>query len=256
VEDEQLAGMMAAISMVRDEADIIGWSIDHLLAEGIGLVIVADNLSTDETRAILETRPVHIVDDPEPGFYQSRKMTQLARLAAELGAEWIIPFDADELWHSTAGRIADVLQQIDVDVLEAELLDHLPDVSDAVDEPNPWRRSAWRRAQPQPQPKVAFRADPEAILAMGNHGVVRRGERARGILTVRHLQFRSPQQLVRKVRQGAAAYQRTDLPETFGAHWRQLARETDEQLQARWLSLLSEPRVFDPAPFRSFSGVT
>ena len=245
-----MAGVVAAVSMVRNEADIVGWTLDHLLAEGVELVIVADNLSTDETRAVLEARPVQIVDDSEPGFYQSRKMTALSRLAVERGADWVIPFDADELWYAPDGRVADVLRHVDGDVMEAELFDHLPDATDPPEEPNPWRRSPWRRPRPQSQPKVAFRADPDVVLAMGNHGVIRRGPRAHGVLAVRHLQFRSPAQLIRKVRQGAEAYRRTDLPSVYGAHWRRLAEETDEQLELHWLSLFAEPRVFDPAPFR------
>jgi hypothetical protein len=246
-----MAGVVAAISMVRNEADIIGWTIDHLLAEGVDLVIVADNLSTDETRAILQARPVLIVDDPEPGYYQAEKMTRLAQLARERGAEWIIPFDADELWYAAAGRIADVLPQIEADIVEVQLWDHLPDPADSVLEPNPWRRAGWRRPEPLPLPKVAFRSHPDVQLAMGNHDVVRPGPRTRGILNVRHFPYRSLEQLTRKVRQGAAAYAVTSLPEMYGTHWRQMGRETADQLAARWETLQTEPRILDPAPFRA-----
>lgn len=84
--------------MVRNEQDVIETVIRHLLAEGVDHVLVADNLSTDQTRAILdrlsEILPVTVIDDPEPAYRQSEKVTALARRAGEQGGTWIIPFDA------------------------------------------------------------------------------------------------------------------------------------------------------------------
>ena len=46
--------MIIGVCMVRDEADVIGTVCAHLLAEGVDRLIVADNLSSDDTRDILE----------------------------------------------------------------------------------------------------------------------------------------------------------------------------------------------------------
>ena len=66
--------------MVRDEADIIAYTLRHLLEEeGVDHLIVADNLSTDDTRSILEGFPrsqVTILDDLEEGYDQSTKMSR------------------------------------------------------------------------------------------------------------------------------------------------------------------------------------
>jgi hypothetical protein len=51
-----------------------------------------------------------------------------------------------------------------------------------------------------------------------------------GELEVRHYPYRSPEQMIRKARNGAAAYAATDLPETVGQHWRDYGRLTDEQI--------------------------
>ena len=84
------------ICMTRDEDDIIGPVIEKMLLQ-VDHIIVADNGSTDKTREILDSLPITVVDDPERGYFQSRKMTALAHLAAEKGATWIVPFDSDEV---------------------------------------------------------------------------------------------------------------------------------------------------------------
>ena len=97
--------------MVKDEADIVAATVAHMCGQ-VDAVIVADNNSTDGTRDILDGLPVTVVDDPDPAYYQSRKMTALAgRARVEFDATWVIPFDADEWWYSPHGRIADVLEQ-------------------------------------------------------------------------------------------------------------------------------------------------
>lgn len=92
---------VVAITMVRDEEDIIDWTLQHLLEQGIDHIIVADNLSVDKTpwklAALASTGRVTVIQDEEPGYYQDEKMTRLAHMAAnDFGAEWVVPFDADE----------------------------------------------------------------------------------------------------------------------------------------------------------------
>jgi cellulose synthase/poly-beta-1,6-N-acetylglucosamine synthase-like glycosyltransferase len=75
--------------MVKDEADVIEATIEHLFAQDIDALIVADNGSTDGTLELLNTlsQRLSIVlhSDPEVGYYQARKMTRLAQ-EAELKA--------------------------------------------------------------------------------------------------------------------------------------------------------------------------
>ena len=46
----------AAVTMVRDEADIIETTVRHMLTQ-VDVVIVADNRSVDGTREILDSLP-------------------------------------------------------------------------------------------------------------------------------------------------------------------------------------------------------
>lgn len=246
--------MLIAITMVRDEADVIGTTVRHLLAHDVDHVIVADNLSTDATRGILDelardTGQVTVLDDLEPGYYQSAKMSRLACQAWERGATWVLPFDADEVWYSpTHDTIAQALKDCPLAIVNAFGFDHIPQPGDQPGIAG----MVHRRAHPQRLPKVAFRADPAAVIQMGNHFVTRGGPEGVGPLEYRHFQWRSPEQMARKVRQGKAAYEASDLHQTHGAHWRQLGALDDVGIASEWQALLdSTDLVHDPAPIRA-----
>lgn len=220
---------VCGIARVKDEADIIRPVVEHMLTQ-VNWVLIADNGSTDGTRDILadlerdcDDASVYVVDDPEVGYFQSRQMSALAARAATLGAAWVVPFDADEWWYSPFGRIADVLEdQPAACVATAELYDHVATGEDP-DDPNPVTRIQWRRQEPAALPKVAARTRPAVTIHQGNHGADH-GQRVDGLLVVRHFPYRSVEQFICKVRNGAAAYAATDLPEHQGQHWRDYGR--------------------------------
>lgn len=220
-----------AVCMVRDEADIIAATVGQMLTQ-VDYVIVADNGSTDDTRDIVQRFDrVTVIDDPDPAYHQSRKMTALAQRAAEMGADWVVPFDADEWWWSPHGRIANYLERLSFDVVEAVLYDHVATGQDSTD-PDPVRRLPWRRSTQVAMPKVACRFRPGMRIEQGNHSVTyndRPAAIAAG-LHVHHYPYRSVEQFIRKVRNGAAAYNADPaIRPDFGAHWRQWGRLLDEQ---------------------------
>lgn len=222
---------VAAITMVKNEADVIDDTIRHMLGEvgDDGIVLVADNLSTDNTRRILDRiaaeDPRLVVDeDPDPAYEQSAKMSHLARVAAERGATIIIPFDADEVWYSEAGRVGDVLRLLPDEpwVITATIFNHFATSVDPVDGA-PFRRMRWRKTEPGALPKVAFRYEPGAVIHMGNHGVslpsqVRPSTTVH--LALRHFPARSAEQFTRKGVQGGEALALTGMSADTGAHWR------------------------------------
>ena len=138
----------------------------------------------------------------------------------------------------------------------ADLLDHVPTGHDQRNG-GPVTDIVWRRRQRLPLPKVACRAMRDLTIHQGNHGAdfpgVSQPLVAIGLIEVRHFPYRSPEQMVRKARNGAAAYAATDLPEDVGAHWRGYGRLSDEELGdvfRRWFWVANpeaDPSlIFDP----------
>ena len=214
--------------MVRDEEDIIGQVVEHMLTQ-VDALIVLNNRSVDRTTEILhslESDRVSIVNDPTVGYEQSKKMTSLAHTAhGWFGADWIVPFDADEIWYAPNGHIGRYLETVpaDIHVVPASLYDHVCTGVDDPNEPNPVKRLQWRRDYAAPLPKVACRYREDMVIGMGNHDVsyTDKGASGRERLAIRHFPYRSVDQIIRKVRNGAEAYAATDLPVHYGAHWRQ-----------------------------------
>lgn len=254
------------ISLVKDEADIIAATVTHMASQ-VDSIIIADNLSSDGTRDILETLafsyPIEILTDDDPAYYQSVKMTRLAGMACERGADWVVPFDADEIWLDPFFReplgIKRFLEQQpdDISIVEAQLVDHVATGADPEDS-NPITRIGWHRRTPLPLPKVAVRTSVPVVIDQGNHGAWYSQKHSNG-LHVRHFPYRSATQFESKVRSGAAAYAATDLPESIGAHWRQYGRILDtfgpegvHEIFRKWF-WVEDPNndptlILDPAP--------
>jgi hypothetical protein len=250
------------ISMIRDEADVIEGTLRHM-ADEVDHLIVADNLSSDGTRDTLDRLaaelPLTVVDDPDPAYHQSAKMSRLAEQAAEMGAMWIVPFDADELWIAPQ-RIRATLDGLDCQVVEAVLFNHLCTAIDPGGA-DPFVTMQWRHREPGALPKVAFRWEPGAVIHQGNHGVTLPSAGTRKqVLEIRHFPARSADQFATKAVNGAQAYRHTSLPESEGAHWRaygriyeQFGRQGLENVfrQHWWyLSPVDAGLVYDPAPYR------
>lgn len=232
--------------MVKDEADVIGLTVNHLLRQGVDHVLIADNLSRDETRPILDDLArrdprVHVVTDSEPAYFQAAKMTRLARAAARAGADWVVPFDADELWFADRGSVAERLRAIaacespnlTTGVVRARVHDTIPTGGRA---PDPTTATCVLDATPTPPGKVAIRAHRLMGVIVGNHGAKRVGQTVDG-LRIAHLQYRSEAQVERKARQGLEAVQLADAPEYVGVHWSALANLTTAGVAEAWAGM-------------------
>jgi glycosyltransferase involved in cell wall biosynthesis len=233
--------------MARNEADLIGHTIQHLLDQGVAHVLVADHLSTDDTPVILEGfgDQVTRASYTHPGYYQSAVMTLLARHAAQSGARWIVPFDADELWWAPGqATLASFLSGTPNEIVRGAVWRYVPTAADDPDEPNPFVRIRHRVATELPDVKVAFRASRRATVAMGNHGVRRPGTSSEGLI-VAHYQYRSLDHMRRKVRDGIAAVQQADVPHP--QHWRALAAKDDAALDDYWQAMVTTGLINDPA---------
>jgi hypothetical protein len=263
-----------AITMVAEEEDIIGYTISHLLSQDINGILIADNVSKDGTRTILEhfkadyPRQIMIAEDAEIGYHQSKKMTMLAQIAARsFGATIILPFDADELWYSIdpSKTVGGVLREFNGIVSAAEMWNHYYVQSDIETEINPYRKMVWRSIESGRLAKCAYRYSSRAVIDMGNHQILdHHGNPVPSQkinLGIRHFPYRSAEQFVRKAKRGyQAMLAAPSLPRSTCLHWREygesIERHGEEQLKdhyRRHFTFGVEPTnnmVFDPAPYR------
>jgi hypothetical protein len=262
------AGVTFGVMLVRDEADVIEGTVRHLVDE-VDHVLVADNRSIDGTREILaklvaEGLPITLVDDLDPAYYQSLKVSALAARAADLGADWILPVDADELHYSRFGRVADVLAGCAADGytrVGVELWNHYRTAVDVEDD-DPFLSMVYRTAEPAALRKVAFRWAPGAVVHQGAHGVDLPvpGEEQCCPLEIRHFAVRDPGQFTRKAINGAEALKLADgLPTDSGLHWKnygELMEREGVDVMTRvynehfyYLSPTDSGLILDPAPY-------
>lgn len=232
---------VVGVTMVKDEEDIIGHTVSHMLTQ-VDALVVADNLSTDSTREILvayaKSNPdrMLIVEDAEVAYRQAQKMTALSHMAHEqFGAEWIVPFDADELWiHRDDSDLGGMLMSQPANrwTVSAALFDYVATGQDDESERNPVQRLKWRMRNAGMLPKLAFRWAADVEIEQGNHYVKRNNRRIRrgpALIHVAHFPYRSPEQMLKKVRNGADAYEAGDIPTKYGNHWRAMGALLDEK---------------------------
>lgn len=255
--------MICAVMMVKDEADIIGDTVNHLLTQ-VDHVIVSDNGSTDGTVEILEALPVQLLHDPEVAYRQAQKMSHLALLAARKGAAWVIPVDADEIWVAQEGTLKEYLCSLlpSQVICSAPMYDHVTTDTDPATSSHV-QRMGWRKKKAYHLLKVACRPVLPVSIAQGNHSADYGAQTWAGGLTVHHFPCRSPEQFLRKVVNGYNALAHTpELPSHSGQHWRDyhriLADEGVEALNEEYRRLYYRPNpennptlIYDPAPLGS-----
>ncbi len=114
------------LSVVRNEADIIRLTVLHHLAVGLDRLLIIDNGSTDGTDCVLcqLSRDSRVEWSRDEGvFRQGEMLTTLARRAAAQGADWVIPFDADEFWYAPQSNIRRVLESPTAAALRVRIVD-------------------------------------------------------------------------------------------------------------------------------------
>lgn len=232
---------VCAITMVCNDADVIGATTRHLLSQGVDRILIADHGSAvkaaDQLSDLVREHPdrVTISRVNDPGFsypMQSRRVTELAARAAALGAKWVIPFDADEWWVPARERAA----------LRKVLEDLEPNVHVLL---CPWiRHVSWdRHPDPEPLVKVAFTAHPSAVVWPGAHGVSHPFSHSvrRDRIVVREIPFRSEDHFVAKIR---ARAKRLPVRTSYPLRGKSKTELRDHYRQV-WCG---QPTVFDPIP--------
>ena len=219
---------VVGVSMVRNEASIIAANVLYHLANGIDRFIIRDNDSSDDTPRILrdlEKRTGRVTWSTDRGpFNQSSTMTELARRAAEEGADWIVPIDGDEFWHADAGLKA-TLSATPAAVLYAPVVNFVQRRSQLMGSPDELLTMTWRVEDPvgpiercqefvegqiigfvemEYPAKVVSRPSPTIELRAGNHGVagVTGAREHTKSIEVFHAPVRSYEALERRIEHG------------------------------------------------------
>jgi hypothetical protein len=244
-------GSVWGISIVKDEADVIELSVMHQLQQGLDAVLVADNGSRDGTREILARMArhhrVYVARDTWPVWNQAVKTTLLADAARRAGAEWIVPFDADEFWFARESSVADYLRSVPASFVHARVHNLFPFSDQPCLEPwTPFRFDLTAHGLR----KVAFRSHRFASVSQGNHHAFRWGPRDDG-LRIAHLPWRTRAQMKAKVATGSEALRQAGLPRYVSGHWVALDELSDFELEQRWQAILAGR----PAPDSCWSPV-
>ena len=229
----QARDQLWAVSVVRDEIDIIGATVDHLLNQGVDHLLVADHCSIDGTREALLERStqdprIHVVLDDQTGHFQKEKISRLTRAAWRAGASWVIPFDADELWFARDNTLRDFLQGCHGDIVTARTINAVPVETGPISS-----SSEFILADTEAASKVAVRAHPLVLIGPGNHGAARVGEATTGLF-IAHLPYRNVEQVARKYRNGAQALEAAGAADFEGWHWRVGAGMSAPEIAAVW----------------------
>ena len=211
-----------AVATVFNEETIIDRVLSHLYGEGVEHVWIAD-ASTDTTRDYYRQyrNRLTVIDDMDPYHFQPKWINRLARFAASEGADWVIPFDADEFWYSLDGQtIGERLGSLDAAAVTVPV----------------WQHFDWEHRNPDPQGmgKVAFRPTARTWVANGNHSVSGvDGPVVGDVLGIREFQFASLDHLHRKSQERV---ERLDpsLPHSEGTHQRVLVSGGDDYRASQW----------------------
>ena len=238
---------LAMTLFVRNEEDVLETNLRYHLERGVDLVVATDNLSEDGTPDILAEHAraghLHHLRHTEDDYAQPEAMTRMARMAAEdLGADWVIHNDADELWWPREGSLKEAFAAVPSRYgafaayrtnFVARPDDGRPfhermDVAEVPDV-EALRDRETRKAYGMRHflvPKVAHRAVRDVRVIDASHGVAGTGlEVAWGWRPVEilHYPLRSYAQFEAKVRNGGRALERHPDPD-FNAHLRRLYR--------------------------------
>ena len=214
---------ISAVGSVKNCLDILSLVLATLKRQGVEDFYVIDHGSTDGTSqylAYLQSQGlIHVACLPESGFYQSAFNTGLARIAADQGADWVIPFDSDEFFLTSDGKnFQDSLMEVPNDVVsvsvpvqnyvqEASIVQFdYEDMSTARFRAVENFAISSRKAQklvsnketsflcmPFPR-KVIFRASPNVVVHEGNHGVSYSSRSSKAVasteIRIAHLPYR------------------------------------------------------------------
>ncbi|MGH2958356.1 MAG: glycosyltransferase family 2 protein, partial [Solirubrobacterales bacterium] len=178
--------------MTRNEVDILRLNIVHHLQTSCDRIIVVDNGSTDKTRTVLKRLASKLPIDwtTVPGAIdQGETVTEMLHEARQKGADWVIPLDTDEFWHSERKLHEILAEERESGAVEVPRIEFIQARDQKRATARGLLRATMRVAEPirgveaidefmagtrsmyetEPQPKVLIRATPDVVVPRGGH---------------------------------------------------------------------------------------
>lgn len=136
---------IAGITTVKNEVDVIDFCLNHHFDQGIDRIYISDNGSTDGTYEYLleaskSNEKIHAFKN-DGGFHQAKIINELYQLARKDGFDWVVPFDADELWMSE-NSLKDDLSGVDAFSVKVKTINFIQSTEYDVD--NSYLTATWR----------------------------------------------------------------------------------------------------------------
>ena len=180
------------VLMTRNEDDLLRVHILRHLQTSCDRIIVVDNASTDRSRSILKrlARKYPIDWTSETGTVdQGELVTEMLHEARSKGADWVIPLDTDEFWHTGRPMQEVLAEDTESGALEVSRIEFIQARDqrrsttrgvlrasmrveqtvrgvEAIDDFLAGKRSMF---ETEPQPKVLIRATPDVVVPRGAH---------------------------------------------------------------------------------------
>lgn len=258
----------AALMWVHDDHDVIGQNVRYLLTQ-VDEVLIRHRDGQPATLEILHTLARHhdqirLREESDDRYDQSAVMTEMAQEAGDMGHQWVVPVDPDEIWYVNHGSISDFFLGIsrDVMIVRAELYNHVPTGHDPK-KGSPFETMGWRQKRPLGLGKVACRVRPDLVIEHGNHNARSNGVSftVGPLMVVRHFPYRTPEQFIERVRSAYDQLKKSRLPEVMGVHIRAygkcLEEEGEDALRDHFMHWFYSPAptdddtiMYDPAPLK------
>lgn len=230
--------------LCKNEVDIISYTIEYHLANGVDLIIATDNHSTDGTRDILSSYQnqgkLLLIDEQGNNHDQSVWVTKMARIAqSRYSADWVIHSDADEFWMPCYESLKQVLGEVpeNTHVVMPKRHNFLPPLDEELRKDQPFYQRQFVRyfqslnslGNPLPG-KVIHRPCSNVRISDGNHAVFSGKKQLPSIaidsIEILHFPYRSYEQFEKKIVEGTEALQRnTRIKKEVGITWRTIYSE-------------------------------
>lgn len=228
--------------LVKDEEDVLEENLKFHKAMGVDGFIITDNNSTDHTADIIRKYEAlgwvkKNIRESGTNYNQKHWVDRMIWIAKEeLGADWIVNADADELWYASTGNLKDELSATGANVLQCRskvmypeegkpfwTWDHAvcPFADAAV--AGRYGLSDYSLFVPQ-RNKVIHRTTSYLQISTGNHKVVMLPCKAReSSVCIYHYPIKGKEHFLRKMVNGGRQLEQNPHKH-IGQHWRHFYR--------------------------------